>query len=111
MNITYDPALVATVGASLDLRAPNLAALHAIAKRLDGAPDGIELVADLATGVGKTFIAGGLLDYLAESGVRNVVFITPGSTIQRKTIDNLTPGHPKFLRGLQCNPLVVTLDD
>ena len=29
--------------------------------------------------------------------------MTPGSTIQRKTIDNLTPGHRKYLRGLQCN--------
>jgi len=111
MSIDYDAGLVANVGHFLDLRSPNLAALDAIAQHLDGAVDGVELVADLATGVGKTFIAGGLLDYLAESGVRNVVIITPGSTIQRKTIDNLTPGHPKFLRGLRCNPLVITLDD
>lgn len=111
MSIDYDPDLVANVGHFLDLRAPNLAALDTLAQHLDSADEGAELVADLATGVGKTFIAGGLLDYLAESGVRNVVIVTPGSTIQRKTIDNLTPGHPKFLRGLRCNPLVVTLDD
>jgi type III restriction enzyme len=111
MSIIYDPDLVANVGHFLDLRAPNLAALDTIAQHLESAEDGAELVADLATGVGKTFIAGGLLDYLAESGVRNVVIVTPGSTIQRKTIDNLTPGHPKFLRGLRCNPLVITLDD
>lgn len=111
MSIPYDPELVATVAHFLDLRKPNSAALDAIAQHLDGAEDGAELVADLATGVGKTFIAGALLDYLADSGVRNIVIITPGSTIQRKTIDNLTPGHPKFLRGLRCNPLVVTLDD
>lgn len=111
MSIPYDPDLVATVAHTLDLRTPNVTALDTIAKALDDAHDGAELVADLATGVGKTFIAGGLLDYLAESGTRNVVIITPGSTIQRKTIDNLTPGHPKFLRGLRCNPLVVTLDD
>jgi type III restriction enzyme len=111
MSIPYDPDLVATVAHNLDLRAPNVAALNAIAQHLESAVDGAELVADLATGVGKTFIAGGLLDYLAESGTRNVVIITPGSTIQRKTIDNLTPGHPKYLRGLRCNPLVITLDD
>lgn len=111
MSIPYDSDLVATVAHTLDLRTPNIAALDALAHHLDGAKDGIELVADLATGVGKTFIAGGLLDYLAESGTRNVVIITPGSTIQRKTVDNLTPGHPKFLRGLRCNPLVITLDD
>jgi type III restriction enzyme len=111
MSIIYDADLVANVGHFLDLRAPNLAALDTIAQHLESADDGAELVADLATGVGKTFIAGGLLDYLTESGVRNVVIVTPGSTIQRKTIDNLTPGHPKFLRGLRCNPLVITLDD
>jgi type III restriction enzyme len=111
MSIPYDSDLVATIAHTLDLRTPNVAALDAIARHLDGAEEGVELVADLATGVGKTFIAGGLLDYLAESGTRNVVIITPGSTIQRKTVDNLTPGHPKFLRGLRCNPLVITLDD
>jgi type III restriction enzyme len=111
MSIPYDPDVVANVAYSLDLRAPNTAALDAIAQHLDGAPSGTELVADLATGVGKTFIAGALLDYLATGGVRNVVIITPGTTIQRKTVDNLTPGHPKFLRGLRCDPLVVTLDD
>jgi type III restriction enzyme len=42
--------------------------------------------------------------------VRNVLIVTPGSTIQRKTIDNLTPGHPKYLRGMQSRPMVITLD-
>jgi len=109
--ISYDPSLVAEIGHTLDLRAPNLAALDAIAVALDESEPGVELIADLATGVGKTYIAGALLDYLFESGVRNVVIITPGSTIQRKTINNLTHGHRKFLRGMRCNPMVITLDD
>lgn len=107
----YDPHAIETIASQLDLREPNRAALDALAQALDGALDGAELVADLATGVGKTYIAGGLLDYLQESGVRNVVIITPGSTIQRKTIDNLTPGHPKYLRGMHCRPVVITIDD
>lgn len=111
MIVSYDPSLVAEVGHTLDLRAPNLAALDAIAVALDESEPGVELIADLATGVGKTFIAAGLLDYLFESGVRNVVIVTPGSTIQRKTIDNFTPGHRKYVRGLRCNPMVITLDD
>lgn len=111
MTIAYDPSLVESVAHTLDLRTPNLLALDALAQQLDGAQPGAEMVADLATGVGKTFIAGGLLDYLAESGVRNVVIVTPGSTIQAKTIDNLTPGHRKYLRGLRSNPVVITLDD
>ena len=111
MTVTYDPDLVEQIGHTLDLRAPNLAALDALAQALERCAPGQEIVADLATGVGKTYIAGGLLDYLHESGVRNVVIVTPGSTIQTKTINNLTPGHRKYLRGLRCNPLVVTLDD
>jgi type III restriction enzyme len=107
----YDASAVESIASQLDLREPNRAALDALAKALDAASDGAEMVADLATGVGKTYIAGGLLDYLYEAGVRNVVIITPGSTIQRKTIDNLTPGHPKYLRGMQSRPVIITLDD
>lgn len=111
MTVEYNPALVQQVAHTLDLRDPNARALDKIAQVLDDAPTGTEIVADLATGVGKTYIAGGLIDYLAGQGVRNIVIITPGSTIQRKTVANLTPGHPKFLRGLQSSPLVITLDD
>lgn len=110
MSIPYDPALVEQVSYNLDLRDPNQRALDALAKALDTAEPGAEMIADLATGVGKTYIAGGLLDYLCESGVRNVLIVTPGSTIQRKTIGNLTPGHPKYLRGMQSRPMVITLD-
>ena len=85
MSIIYDGALVEQVSYNLDLREPNQAALDALARALDGAEPGSEFIADLATGVGKTYIAGGLLDYLYESGVRNVLIVTPGSTIQRKT--------------------------
>lgn len=109
--VSHDPDLVESISTSLELRKPNQAALGALAAAMEAAEHGAEFVADLATGVGKTYIAGGLLDYLYESGVRNVVIVTPGSTIQRKTIANLTPGHPKYLKGLQSNPLVITLDD
>lgn len=110
MTIAYDPALVEEVAHNLTLRSPNQRALDALALCLDTAVPGQEMIADLATGTGKTYIAGGLLDYLYESGVRNVVIVTPGSTIQRKTVANLTPGHPKYVRGMQSRPLVITLD-
>lgn len=110
MTIPHDADLVERIVHTLDLRAPNQAALTAIAEALSVAEEGVELITDLATGVGKTYIAGGLIDYLCESGVRNVVIVTPGSTIQKKTVANLTPGHPKYLRGLQSHPLVITLD-
>jgi type III restriction enzyme len=110
-DMIYDPALVDTVATTLDLRRPNRDALDVLAQALDGADHGKLLVADLATGVGKTYIAAGLLDYLYGLGVRNVVIVTPGSTIQRKTVANLTPGQPKYVRGLQCRPTVITLDN
>ncbi len=109
--VPYDDASVEEIATTLNLRLPNRNALDAIARELDTRPVGCELVADLATGVGKTYIAGGLLDYLYAAGVRNVVIVTPGSTIQRKTVANLTPGNPKYLHGLASNPLVITLDD
>ena len=111
MTVAYDPELVASIAHTLDLRQPNADALDTLAARLEESPEGIELVADLATGVGKTFVAGALIDYLAAQGVRNILIVTPGSTIQRKTIGNLTPGHPKYLKGMGSSPLVVTLDD
>ncbi len=110
VDIDYNEGLVEQVAHTLDLRKPNRDALDALAKALDSGVWGQQYIADLATGVGKTYIAGALLDYLYESGVRNVVLVTPGSTIQRKTIANLTPGNPKYLRGLQCKPTVITLD-
>lgn len=110
MSIPYDAHLVEHVAHTLDLRTPNQAALDTLARTLDDATGGTEMIADLATGVGKTYIAGALLDYLYESGVRNVVVVTPGTTIQNKTVANLTPGHPKYLRGLQSNPMIITLD-
>lgn len=109
--IDYDPHLVEEVGARLDLRAPNKAALVRIAEVLGEATGPVEVVCDLATAVGKTYIAAGLIDYLAASGVRNVLIVTPGTTIQNKTIGNFTPGHPKFVHGMATTPLVVTVDD
>lgn len=110
-DLPYDADLVDTVATTLDLRTPNRDALDTLARSLDTATAGQLLVADLATGVGKTYVAGALLDYLYGLGVRNIVIVTPGSTIQRKTVANLTPGSPKYVRGLQCRPEVITLDD
>ncbi len=109
--IPYNPSLVETVAHTLDLRTPNRDALDTLAQHLADSDPGTSLVADLATGVGKTFIAGALIDYLAESGTRNILIVTPGKTIQQKTVDNFTPGHRKYLRGLRADPLVITLDD
>ena len=112
-SIPYDPAHVAEVATRLDLRAPNAAALEKIAERFDEA-DGepFEAVCDIATAVGKTYLAAGTIEYLASAGVRNILVVVPGSTILNKTVANFTLGHPKSLTGaMTCDPMVITADN
>lgn len=110
---TYDQALLAQTAARFDLRAPNRAALDALVRWLSEQPSvagpGVpEAVADLATGVGKTYLMSSLVDYLAQQGVRNVLVVTPGSTLQRKTIANFTAAHAKYVPGAETPPEVIT---
>lgn len=112
-TIPYDPALVAEVATRLDLRAPNAAALEAVARRFDdadGAP--FEAVCDIATAVGKTYLAAGTIEYLADAGVRNILIVVPGSTILNKTVANFTDGHDKSLTSaMSFSPMVITADN
>lgn len=112
-HIPFDEGAIEDIAARLDLRAPNKAAVTKVAELLDAANgQPVEAVLDLATGVGKTYIAAALIDYLADAGVRHFIIITPGKTIQSKTIANFTPGHPKsVLAGMECEPVVVTAED
>jgi type III restriction enzyme len=111
MIVEYDGSLVAEISARLELRDPNRDALEAIAKALSASPIGSEFVCDLATGVGKTWIAAGLVDYLAAQGVRNILFVSPGKTILTKTVDNFSSGNPRTVQGLSANLSVITAED
>jgi len=108
--IAYDEGLVDEIAAAMTLRRPNAEALGAVAEAIESG-DGGEFVCDLATGVGKTYLAAALIDYLARQGVRNVLFVTPGTTIQTKTIANFTPGSPKFVAGAEVEPLLITAEN
>lgn len=108
--LPYDEALIDQVGAALDLRLPNATALARVAEEIEDG-DGREVVCDLATGVGKTYLAAGLIEYLAQQGVRNILFVTPGKTIYDKTIANFTPGSAKFVAGAEYEPLLITADN
>ena len=111
--IHLDEGLVDEIASNMDLRPPNKEALDAIAKRFassDGEP--FECVADLATAVGKTYLAGALIEYLSLSGARNILIVIPGRTILTKTIANFTPDHPKsVLGGMAVEPLLVTAEN
>lgn len=108
--IEYDEYLIDEITTAMDLRKPNAIALGAVAESIEDG-DGREVVCDLATGVGKTYLAAGLIEYLARNGVRNVLFVTPGTTIYEKTIANFTPGSAKFVQGGTVEPLLITADN
>ncbi|AKG45492.1 type iii restriction res subunit [Streptomyces xiamenensis] len=108
--IEYEPQRVEAIAARLDLRDANRRALHEVAEHLvEG--DGREFICDLATGVGKTYLAAGVLEYLAEAGIRNVVMIVPLDAIYEKTIQNFTPGSRKYIEGAVWEPVVVTAEN
>ncbi len=105
-----DAGLIDEIAAAMDLRGPNHRALHAIVREV-ARGGGREVIADLATGVGKTYLAAALIEYLARVGVRDVLIVVPGSTIERKTVANFTPGDPKFIPGATVEPVLITADN
>lgn len=110
MRVSQNMDLLAEVSGRFDLREPNEQALGAVIAALEGysASDYPEVVVDLATGVGKTYLMSALIDYLATQGGRNFLVITPGSTIQRKTLDNFDEASRKFVPGADHRPVIIT---
>ena len=105
--IKYDQAAIEDLATRMELRDPNRRAVAKVVQEIQSG-DGREVVCDLATGVGKTYICRALIDYLADQGVRNILIVTPGRTIQKKTVANFKPGHPKFVPGANYEPTVIT---
>ena len=94
IHIPLDEATIEEIGANLDLRLPNIEALTAIAIHLDSAEgEPVEVVIDIATAVGKTWVAAALIDYAATQGVRNFAIVTPSRSILNKTLANFTRGN------------------
>ncbi|MBG0716996.1 DEAD/DEAH box helicase family protein [Microbacterium sp. 2C] len=109
VSIAYDLDLIAEIAARFDLRTPNRKALGDIVRKLaDVNGSYVEMVADLATGVGKTYLMSALVDYLAAQGVRHVLVVTPGSTIQAKTVANFDEAHAKYVAGAELVPYIIT---
>jgi type III restriction enzyme len=108
--LEYDRGLIDEIASRMDLRGPNKAALTKIVESIH-ADEFREVVCDLATGVGKTYLAAALVDYLASQGIRNVLIVTPGKTIQDKTIANFTAGSPKYVPGADYQPLLITAEN
>ena len=112
VEITYDEGLLAEIAARFDLREPNRKALAALVQEIvDAGGEFREMVADLATGVGKTFLMSSLIDYLAAQGLRHVLVVTPGSVIQSKTLANFDAASSKYVPGAEHVPVIITPDN
>lgn len=109
LNISFDSDLLEAISSEFDLRAPNKEALRNLIFTLNGSydPDTMQVL-NLATGVGKTYLMAAFIEYLRQQGVGNVVIVTPGKTVQAKTVQNFTPGSPRYITGSQVPPDVVT---
>ena len=112
LNISFDSDMLESISAEFDLRAPNKEALRQLVFTLDGDYDpAVMQVLNLATGVGKTYLMAAFVEYLRRQGVGNVVIVTPGKTVQAKTVQNFTPGSPRYITGSAVPPEVVTPQD
>lgn len=111
-----DEALLDQVAAQLDLREPNREAIEVLALRMHqwyqrDRDTFFEGVIDSATGVGKTFIMSGSIDYFTALGVRNFAVIAPGATILNKTIDQFSQGPKSLLGPMSTRPKVITAEN
>lgn len=112
LGISFDSDLIEQLSADFDLRTPNKEALRKLIFTLDGEYDrNVIQVANLATGVGKTYLMAAFIEYLRMQGVGNVVIVTPGKTVQSKTVQNFVPGSSRYIPGSQMPPDVVTPQD
>ncbi|MFE1523273.1 DEAD/DEAH box helicase family protein [Schaalia turicensis] len=109
LNISFDSDMLEAISSEFDLRTPNKEALRQLIFTLDGDYDPQTMqVLNLATGVGKTYLMAAFVEYLRRQGVGNVVIVTPGKTVQTKTVQNFTLGSPRYISGAAIAPTVVT---
>lgn len=113
-TIAHDPGLIDAVAANFDLREPNRRALDGLVSHIAVHQDPnetVEVVTNLATGVGKTYLMAALIDYMAHQGVRNFLVATPGKTILSKTLENFDAASQKYIAGAEHRPFVFTRDN
>lgn len=119
-DLMFESDLLDEVAHRLDLRDPNKEAIQSVVLRtsqhydVDELTTPYECIVDSATGVGKTYVMAGIVEYLAgaERPARNFMLLAPGRTIRDKSINNFTPGHNKSLTAaMKSRPYVVTSDN
>lgn len=113
LHVSYDENLVEELSSRFDLRTPNREALTQLVKRLDAGEytplD--QLMLDLATGVGKTFVMAAFIEYLNRQGHHNVMVVTPNTVVQDKTVRDFSHGSERYIDGFTRPPIMVTPDN
>ncbi len=119
-DIQIDEDLLSEIAHRLELRVPNAQAVESVAAMtsmhfdVDEKAAPFECIVDSATGVGKTYVMAGIIEYFArlEAPARNFLLLAPGRTIRDKSIKNFTPGHRKSLTAaMESEPFVITADN
>jgi type III restriction enzyme len=119
VELEVDDDLLALISHQMELRQPNADAVTDIAVAITdhfdrlGRVDTFEGVVVSATGVGKTYVLAGTIDYLAQArGWNNFMVVVPGRTIREKTIANFTPGSSRDLtKLLGVKTVLITADN
>ncbi|SOB96557.1 DEAD/DEAH box helicase family protein [Pseudobutyrivibrio ruminis] len=112
LNIDFDEDLIESISADFDLRKPNKEALIELVSTIaEGYDPSLIQIINMATGVGKTYLMAAFIEYLRNKGIDNVVIVTPGKTVQAKTVMNFSQGNPRYISGAQVPPEVVTPQD
>lgn len=119
-DVRLDEDLLEDVSERLDLREPNRKAVRTVLLRtslhydVDGEDGPFECIVDSATGVGKTYVLAGLIEYLAlaDPPAKNFLVLAPGRTIRDKTVRNFTPGDKKALTTtMRSQPHLITANN
>jgi type III restriction enzyme len=106
-DLRVDVDILAVIQHQMSLRKPNVEAITDMATAISDHID-VKQNADVfeglivsATGVGKTYVMGGAIDYLAQSrGWSDFLIVVPGRTIREKTVQNFSPGSPRDISSL-----------
>lgn len=107
LDLTYDAGLVDEIGDAFALRTHNRQALHALVKTMaEGYDPNTELLLDLSTGAGKTYIMTAFGEYLRRNGHYTLLVVTPGDIVHSKTVANFTEGNDKYVAGAAITPNV-----
>lgn len=104
----YDQRLVDDLISRFELRKPNADGLDTVIHALSRQDECEQVVLDIATGVGKTWLLAALLEYAAAAGVKNLLVVLPGKTVRTKTVANFTRGARGFIEGAEIEKVVVT---